>query len=174
MTLHWLLRLLQDTPSLKATRSASHLPSTTACMTPGWRGWSSTPTATPVTTFLQGRSLLMYHLEQVTDVWKLTSRQTVLNLIKAVDFSLSLLQDVIAASAKISPTFRWKQSGPLCCACTTLTWWTDIFPQSTTQPWFTHLTTPSSDTRGESSERDGWLTAEACSEASWDLAQDKS
>lgn len=66
---------------------------------------------------------------------------------------LSFLQVAIAASGKTLPTSRSKPSGPLYCACTTLTWWTDISPQSTTPQWFIPLTTPSSDTRREHSER---------------------
>lgn len=61
-------------------------------------------------------------------------------------------QAAIAASGRTLPTSRSKPSGPRYCACTTLTWWTDISPQSTTPQWFTPLTTPSSDTRGENHE----------------------
>lgn len=58
-------------------------------------------------------------------------------------------QDVIAASEKTSLTFRLKPSGPLYWDCLTLSWWTDTFLQSTTQPWYTHQTIPSSDTHSE-------------------------
>lgn len=63
------------------------------------------------------------------------------------------IQADIGASGRTSPTSRSKPSGPLYFACTTSTWRTDISQQSTTLQWFTPLTTPSSDTRGENSER---------------------
>lgn len=65
---------------------------------------------------------------------------------------LSSPQAAIAASGRTLPTCRSKPSGRLCCACTTLSWWTDTSPPLTTPRWFTPLTTPSSDTRGDDSE----------------------
>lgn len=69
---------------------------------------------------------------------------------------LSSPQAAIAASVRTLPTYRSKPSGRLYCACTTLTWWTDISPRSTTPRWSTRLTTPSSDTRGDDSEGKHW------------------
>lgn len=63
-----------------------------------------------------------------------------------------LLQGDIAASGRTLPMCRSKPSGPHCCACTTLTWWTDTSPPSTTPLWYTRPTIPSLHTKEGNTE----------------------
>lgn len=61
-------------------------------------------------------------------------------------------QAATAASVRTLPTCRSKPSGRLCCGCTNSTWPTATSQPSTTPPWSTRHTGPSSDTRGGCSE----------------------
>lgn len=147
-------RRQQGTPSPSVTKSASPRLSTSAWMTPGSRGWSSSLTVTSTTVLPQGRSLPTYHLVLVRGGGTLFKPSVFLckNLVENICFGCSP-QAATGASGRTLPTSRSKPSGRLCCACTNLTWWTVISPPSTTPRWSTPLTTPSSDTRGEPSER---------------------